>query len=267
MLTISQLYIYPIKSMGGIAVNSAIVTDRGLQYDRRWILVDKNNDFLTQREFPIMALLHVAVLENNLIVTDTRNISSKIEVPFLPNSKRIEKVVIWNAVCEAFEVGEEISHWFSKALDTDCKLMYMPEATMRPVDTTSGYHPEGKFTSFADAYPFLLLSEESVSDLNERLENKVLINRFRPNIVFTGGKPYCEDDIEDFTINGVEFTGLENCGRCGIITINQENPQKSNEPLKTLSKYRMQNKNIVFGRNTVHSNTGIIHVGDELKLK
>lgn len=266
MLKVSQLYVYPIKSMGGIKLETAEVTDRGLKYDRRWILVDKNNKFLTQRELPKMALLHTEILDSALNVAYTEQKNTNITIPFEPESNRLEKIKIWNAICDAFEVSEAVSLWFSGVLNFSCKLMYMPDESNRPVDTTSGYHPDGKFVSFADAYPFLLLGEASVEDLNARLEEKVLINRFRPNIVFTGAEAFTEDNIVDFEINGVLFTGLENCGRCGIININQENPEKSKEPLKTLSKYRIENKNIIFGRNIVHSNTGIINVGDEIKL-
>ncbi len=266
MLIVSQLFIYPIKSLGGIKIQSAEVTDRGLKYDRRWMLVDKRNNFLTQREFPKMALLKVKIEAKALRVSLSTDLSKQISIPFNPSGNEIEKVTIWNATCHSVSVGKDIDEWFGDILETDCKLVYMPEESMRPVDTTSGYAPKGKFTSFADAYPFLLLGESSLEDLNSRLESPVLINRFRPNIVFTGGVPYEEDTIEDFTINQVNFTGLENCGRCGIININQENPEKAREPLKTLSSYRTKNKTICFGQNVVHSGMGIISVGDEIQL-
>ena len=111
-----------------------------------------------------------------------------------------------------------------------------------------------------------MLSEESLNDLNTRLKTPVAINRFRPNIVFTGATPYFEDEIEDFEINEVKFTGLENCARCSIISINQDNAFISKEPLKTLSTYRRSGNNVCFGRNVVHSSVGKISVGDKILI-
>jgi uncharacterized protein len=266
-LTISQLYIYPIKSLGGIAVSQSNVTDRGLEFDRRWMLVDEENQFLTIREFPKMTRLHLELIEGGIKVNAVEQ-NSSISIQTNAHLEEIIEATIWNASVKSHPYPDEINQWFSEMLGGKCKLVYMPDESSRPVDTTSGYHPAGKFTSFADAYPFLLLSEESMNDLNTRFEEPLSILRFRPNIVFSGGKPYQEDEIEDFEINGVQFTGLENCARCGIPNVNPETGilEKDREPLKTLSKYRMNNKNIQFGRNTVHSNTGIIHVCDELKV-
>ncbi len=268
MLKISQLYIYPIKSLPGISIIKSEVTDRGLKYDRRWMLVDENNKFLTLREFAKMALLNVSIADNSLIVRSIE-FDSTIKIPLTIVENSTNEVTIWNAIVKAQIVSEEANEWFSKVIKTNCKLVFMPEYSMRPVDTTSGYHPENKFTSFADAYPFLLLGEASMNDLNERHESPFSILRFRPNIVFEGGRPYEEDTIENFVINGINFTGLENCARCKIPNVDPETGISSvkNEPLKTLSKYRNRNKNIEFGRNIVHSGTGIISVGDEIILQ
>lgn len=268
MLKISQLYIYPIKSLSGISITESEVTDRGLKYDRRWMLVDENNKFLTLREFPKMALLKINITENSLLVTSIE-LDSFINIQFTLEENTTNEVKIWDATVKAQIVSEEANKWFSKVLNTNCKLVFMPEYSMRPVDTTSGYQPEGKFTSFADAYPFLMLGEASMNDLNERLESPFSILRFRPNIVFEGGKPYQEDTIENFVINGINFTGLENCARCKIPNVDPETGILSvkNEPLKTLSKYRNRNKKIEFGRNIVHTGSGIIRVGDEIILQ
>jgi uncharacterized protein len=268
MLIISQLFIYPIKSLSGISVDSCEVTNRGLKNDRRWMIVDKNNQFLTLREYPKMALLEVELYEKNLIIKSRKNAEILINIPADINSNNLENVTIWNATVQAKPVKSEVDEWLSDILGGTCKLVYMPEESFRPVDTTSGYHPDGKFTSFADAYPFLLLGEASMSDLNSRSENQFSIKRFRPNIVFSGGLPNQEDSFENFTINNINFTGLENCARCKIPNINPETGilGTDNEPLKTLSKYRLRNKNIEFGRNVIFNGPGIIKVGDELKL-
>ncbi len=268
MLRISQLFIYPIKSLRGISLSSSMVTDRGLQYDRRWMLVDENNSFLTLREYPKMTLLKVELKKDGLRIQSLENIGSDLNIPFHAVEDDLERVTIWNATVEAKRVGKEADKWFSEMIGGHCKLVFMPESSMRPVDTTSGYAPKEKFTSFADAYPFLMLGEASIDDLNSRMKMPQSINRFRPNIVFSGGDPYQEDMIEDFTIGDIQFTGLENCARCPIPTIDPETGvfNTDKEPIRTLSKFRLRNKNIEFGRNVVHKGTGIIAVDDEIVL-
>jgi uncharacterized protein len=269
MLTISQLFIYPIKSLAGISVSTSEVTNRGLKYDRRWMIVDKNNQFLTLREYPKMSLLNAEINEKGLTIISREHSEKRLEIPFVTDSNNLENVTIWNATVQAKPLQHLADEWLSDMLGVFCKLVYMPDESMRPVDTTSGYHPEGKFTSFADAYPFLLLGEASMSDLNSRSEKQFSIKRFRPNIVFSGGSPNQEDYFENFTINNVNFTGLENCARCKIPNVNPDTGilGTDNEPLKSLSKYRLRNKNIEFGRNVVFDGTGIISIGDELILK
>jgi uncharacterized protein YcbX len=266
MLKISRLFIYPVKSLHGIEVNSAIVTDRGFRHDRRWMLVDENNRFLTLREHPQMTLLKVELKEYGLRITSVDISGTDLIIPFTANDDVHESVTIWNATVEARRVGKEADAWFSERLGIRCKLVFMPEHSMRPVDTTSGYAPAGKFTSFADAYPFMMLGEASINDLNRRLEIPVSIKRFRPNIVFSGGEPYQEDTIGEFTIGTVRFTGLENCSRCMVPNVDPETgiPNRDREPIKTLSGYRMHNKKIEFGRNLVHTGTGLIAKGDEI---
>ncbi|MBO0936660.1 MOSC N-terminal beta barrel domain-containing protein [Fibrella sp. HMF5335] len=269
MLTVSQLFVFPVKSLAGFPVPAAVVTDRGLQHDRRWMLVDAHNQFLTLREYPKMALLHTALIDNQLVVTSGEQPASPLTIPIRDDNGDGEDVTIWNATVRARSEGKEAADWFSDVLGGYCKLVFMPESSNRPVDTTSGYHPAGKLTSFADAYPFLLLGEASMNELNSRLPEPYSILRFRPNIVFAGGTPYQEDEIEHFTINGISFTGLENCARCKIPNVDPATGMVSptNQPLKTLAGYRNVNRNIIFGRNTVHSGTGTIRVGDALILQ
>ncbi len=268
MLKISQLFIYPIKSLRGISVLSSMVTDRGLQYDRRWMLVDANNKFISLREFPKMALLSVSLETNELVVESLEQKGSSLKLPYITALEELESVAIWNATVHGKRVGDEADAWFSDMIGAKCKLVFMPDSSLRPVDTTSGYAPKGKFTSFADAYPFMMIGEASLNDLNSRMQIPVSMRRFRPNIVFSGGYPYQEDSIEYFTINNINFTGLENCGRCMIPNVDPDVGafNVDREPIKTLSKYRMTKNRIEFGRNVVHNGTGVISVGDELNL-
>ncbi len=267
-LELSQIYIYPIKSLAGIAVQTSKVTDRGLLHDRRWMLVDLEDKFLTIREFPSLTRLQPGITSTGLSVR-ALDADAEILIPFGSELESTCEVTIWNATVVAHNYGQSINDWFSKYLGAACKLVYMPDNSERPVDTTSGYKPAGKITSFADAYPFLILSEASLEDLNSKCPISISVERFRPNIVFKGSEAYFEDSMTAFSINGVDFEGLENCARCGIPNVDPQtgklNAEK--EPLRTLSKYRMQNKNIEFGRNTVHSNTGEISIGNKIILK
>lgn len=262
MLTISELYIYPIKSLGGIAVTHSEVTDRGLKYDRRWMLVDEQNRFLTQREFPQMALLKVQIESDGLLVT--HHLNGSVSIPFKQHNPTKQQVVIWDDTCPGVFVSDEHDTWFSAALGIKCRLVYMPDDTRREVDQR--YAPEGSVTSFSDAYPFLIIGQASLDDLNSRLAEPLPMNRFRPNIVFIGGEPFEEDLMKHMRIENISFYGAKLCARCIMTTINQQTAVKAKEPLKTLASYRFKNNKILFGQNLIHEGTGIITVGDTIEV-
>ena len=268
MLNISKLFIYPIKSLRGISVQSALVTDRGLQYDRRWMIVDENNKFLSLRTIPKMALLKVEMKDGGMKIISLEHAGNDFQIQFDHVENDLESVTIWNATVEARRVGKDADGWFSEMLGVNCKLVFMPDNSKRPVNTTSGFAPQGKFTSFADAYPFLMVGQSSMDDLNLRMQIPLAIERFRPNIVFSGGFPYQEDGMEDFKIGQINFTGLENCKRCMVPNIDPDKGvlNSDKEPTKTLSEYRLRDKKIEFGRNVVHQGSGLISVGDEIHL-
>lgn len=262
MLQVSELFIYPIKSLGGIPVSTAVVTDRGLQYDRRWMLVDISNQFMTQREFAEMALLQTEILENGLRVYH-KNKETAILIPFEPKGETIT-VQVWSDRCKATIVDKKVNEWFSDVLGKHCQLVYMPDTTKRRVD--GRYTINKEVTNFSDGYPFMTIGQSSLDDLNNRLEEKLPINRFRPNIVFTGGGPYEEDTWVHFTIRDINFFGAKLCARCVIPTINQDTIQRGKEPLKTLATYRQKNKKIYFGQNLLHHGEGSLSIGDEIKI-
>ncbi len=269
ILSISKLLIYPIKSLGAIAVDRALVTDRGLENDRRWLLVDDENRFMTLRKFPSMALLQPFILEDRLVIHSKGKDIEDLLVPFERQTTSLESVTIWNATCQAYVYPSQVNAWFSDVLQIPCKLVYMPEESKRPVDTTTGFKPAGKLTSFADAYPFMMVSQASMDDLNQRIRSLVSVARFRPNIVIEGGTPYIEDRMKRFVINGIEFTGLEKCGRCNVPNIDPdtgtEDPAK--DTMKTLASYRLEGGKVYFGMNLVHTGAGIIGVGDLLEVR
>jgi len=264
MLQISNLYIYPIKSLGGIEVQNVKLTDRGLEHDRRWMLVDERNQFLTQRNFPEMALLKTAFKENKLIIFERNNDEDALALDLDPvNGKKVQ-VDVWDDHCEAQQVSTTADVWFSDKLRRNVKLVYMPDSSRRKVDEK--YALQNDITSFSDGYPVLLIGQSSLDDLNSRLDQPVPMNRFRPNIVFTGGAPYQEDEMQHFKINDLDFYGVKPCGRCVMTTINQDTGSVGKEPLRTLSMYRTANNKVNFGQNILHTGLGRINVGDEIRL-
>lgn len=260
MLKVSELYIYPVKSLGGIKVNKAVVTDRGFKYDRRWMLIDHNNRFISQREHALMALFTPHFNGDRLTISAPD--STSIDIPLHTDNPEFVTVSIWDDVCQAQLISKAADDWFSRHLNVDARLVFMPDKTQRFTDTE--YTEPGHITSFSDAYPFMMIGQASLDDLNLRLEKPLPVNRFRPNIVFTGGIPYQEDTMDDFTINNISFKGVKLCARCNMITIDQSTALSAKEPTKTLAGYRARNNKIYFGQNLVHNMTGIISEGDEI---
>lgn len=265
MLVVSQLFIYPIKSLGGISVNTAIVTDRGLQYDRRYMLVNEKNIFLTQREIPAMALLRCAIEADDLVLWHKDNDADKLRIQLIPEVYETStNAKIWDDLCSGLYIGEFADKWFSDQLKIQCRLVYMPDSTRRQVNPV--YAEPGDITSFSDAYPVLLIGQSSLDDLNSRLNEPLPMNRFRPNIVMAGGEPFDEDTMEQFGIGQINFFGVKLCDRCIVTTTNQETAIKGKEPLKTLATYRMKNNNVYFGQNVLCGGEGEIRVGDKIEI-
>ena len=262
-LTISELFIYPVKSLGGISVPSAVLTDRGFEYDRRWMLVDKDHRFLSQRELPQMALLQVQLHEQGLIVWHKKLDQSSLLIPFEPAGENCV-VSVWEDECSARWVSSEADEWFSRMLSFPCRLVYMPDSSHRLVDDRYAHRRE--VTSFSDAFPLLLIGQASLDDLNKRLSSPLGMDRFRPNMVFTGGEPYQEDNMPHFQIAGISFFGVKPCARCVITTIDQLTAGKSKEPLRTLNGYRSRNNKIYFGQNLLFEGSGKIAVNDTISF-
>jgi uncharacterized protein YcbX len=246
--------------LGGIAIDSAILTDRGFEYDRRWMLVDVDNCFISQREVTAMALLKVSLSANGLLVKNSSKPHTFIEIPFQPPAATTTMVTVWSDRVRAQWVSAEADAWFSEQLGMVCRLVYMPDATHRRVDGRYAHNKE--ITSFSDGYPLLLIGQASLDDLNSRLPNPVPMDRFRPNIVFTGGAPYQEDVMKQFSIGAIHFMGVKLCARCVMTTIDQQTAARAKEPLKTLSTYRAKNNKIYFGQNLLYNGGGVIKIGD-----
>ena len=264
MLTLRGLYVYPVKSLAGIALQKSVVQPRGLQYDRRWMLVDETGLFVSQREIPEMALLGTALEPPFLVVFSRRNPAMRLRIPLEAPVERMEPVAVrvWDDACAAHAYEKPVNDWVSGFLKYPLRLVFMPGSTRRLADER---YADGTAVSFADGFPFLLIGQASLDDLNSRLEKPLPMNRFRPNFVFSGGAPYAEDGWRDFRIGNQPFRGVKPCGRCAIITTDQDTAERGTEPLHTLATYRRVGQKVLFGQNAVWLGAGdraIVNVGD-----
>lgn len=263
-IILTQIHIYPVKSLKGIMLESATVEHRGLQYDRRWMVVNADGQFVTQRELPRMALITPAIEKGILTLTapDMPPISVPLEMP--PGLPTV-LVRVWRSECQACDAGDEARAWLSDYLKTRCRLVYMPQATRREVD--SKYRAGEGIVSFADGFPLLLTGQASLDDLNSRLQKPVPMDRFRPNIVVSGALPYAEDRWKLARIGEIGFHFVKPCARCVITTIDQATGEpQGGEPLRTLSTYRLRDQGALFGQNLVPAEHGELKVGDTVRV-
>ncbi len=271
-LRLSEIWIYPVKSLGGIRLDQAKVLEKGLEYDRRWMLVDENGVFMTQRTTPAMALFKLRLEDEELrIVFSPQSIvhSPQSIVHSIPLHSDIGEreghFTIWNDSVVACEVNKDTSAWFSEILGLKCKLVHFPEKNSRAVDPN--YKVNDEHVSLADAYPFLVLGQPSLDYLNSKLAQPLPMNRFRPNFVFTGGEANEEDTWRNFTIGNNRFVGVKACSRCVLTTVNQDTAEKGDEPLRTLATYRKKENKILFGQNLVSVDHQHVNEGDLIAIQ
>ena len=265
-LTLSEIWIYPIKSLGGVALQEAVAERRGLRHDRRWMLVDEQGRFVSQREIPKMAMLGTALETPFLSVFWKHDSAQKVNIPLEINPEEFQniEVEIWDDRCAAKVLPEAINQWFSAQLGQNLRLVFMPDTTHRQAD--GRYAPEQQYVSFADGFPYLIVGQASLDQLNDRLEQPLPMNRFRPNFVYTGGQPFEEDTWAQFSINQQPFQGVKPCARCSIPTTDQVTSERAAEPMKTLATFRKFDNKILFGQNVVWLGTGesMVCVGDQI---
>jgi uncharacterized protein YcbX len=259
MHRITQLYIYPIKSLAGIEVTKTALDTTGLQYDRRWMLVDAQNRFISQREFHLLCLFQTALTPTGIRVEYN---GDSIEIPLCIADGNIVTVTIWDDTVKAISAHHIINEWFSTQLGQAVTLVYMPGDTRRSVDPA--YAIQDAMVSFADGYPLLCIGEQSLQLLQSKIPERMSMSRFRPNIVFSGGAAHCEDSWTTFYINQLRFKGVKPCGRCVITTIDPDTGKAAAEPLRTLATYRNQHNKILFGQNVLAPTQGTIEVGMEI---
>lgn len=261
---LQDITIYPIKSFAGIDLTESEVSERGLLYDRNWMLVDKQGKFISQREFPKLSLLTTGIENGKLIISHRLQNNIDIRLRLNESLNSTDKVEVWDDTMLAEKVNEEASRQLSQILKQDVSLMKIGENTSRLADPR--FVDSEIQVSFADGFPYLIISQASLDDLNSRLESPVEMNRFRPNIVVSGSKPFEEDRWKEIQIGECVFQIVKPCARCEITTINQQTAERGKEPLRTLSKYRRDGNKVLFGQNMVALKKGKIRVGDEVKI-
>ncbi len=261
-MCLSGLYVYPIKSCVGIPLEASEVDERGPRHDRRWMLVDETGCFMSQRRFPRMALIRVRIGPDGLVV-DAPGMPS-LEIPLQPPVRRPMLARVWDDLVESLTVGDDADRWFSGFLDVSCRLVYLPEGSVRPVDLT--YGGPGDQVGLADAFPFLLISEASLAELNARLEQPVPMDRFRPNLVVRGCEPFAEDSWELVRIASITFRVVKPCSRCTITTVNQGTGVTGKEPLRTLAAFRKVGSKVLFGQNLIHDKLGTLRVDNPVEI-
>ena len=289
---VSAIYIYPIKSCQGIRLESCRVTKRGFEHDRIFMLIDKNNKFVSQRTFPKMALIGTNIVGDVLQVTAPGMRPLCIDLGYaggksvcLISDKRLE-CTVWGDSCDAAEVAD--CEWFSEFLlgtkSDELRLVRMTDEFKRSTDPT--YAPEGQ-AAFSDGFPFLLLSEESLSYVNSRLKKPVTVLNFRPNIVVNSCWTFAEDTWHRIVFHSsiqptsvLPMSVVKPCSRCKIPSIDPATGifDKNNEPTRTMKKFRsgkslgFQNEDwqeeVFFCQNLDHASQegGMIHVGDLISI-
>jgi uncharacterized protein YcbX len=262
---VEHTIIYPIKSMAGIACNELELTDRGAKGDRRWMLIDAHGRFISQREWSSMCLFDVGYCDGGFEIR--RPDVGSIQIPFALESGNSIPATVWSDTLLAIEAEEVVNQFFTSALSTPCKLVYMPDSSLRMVDTN--YAGPGVLTSFSDGYPILLLGSASLNDLNDRLlstgRQPIGWERFRPNFVVKTSRAFEEDVWAEFKMGTVKARGVKLCSRCVMTTIDTSTATPGKEPLATLSKYRTMNGKVMFGQNVI-AEVGVIRVGDAIEV-
>jgi len=257
---VSQLNVFPVKGLKGIAVDSALATDRGLEHDRRFMVVDPSGAFLSQRDYPRMATVWTEIDGNELRLAAPD--LDEIALPLAPVDGEPMRAEVWNDTCAAIAPSPAADRWLSTALERPCRLVYMPDTTRRM--SNARIAGPDRPVGFADGYAYLVVSEASLRDLNDRLAKPVPIDRFRANIVVKGTRSFEEDDWGEFAVGGAVLRMAKPCGRCQVTTTDQSSGEVTGpEPLATLAAYRDSKEfGARFGMNAVTIRTGRIRVGD-----
>lgn len=257
--SVAGLYVYPVKACRGIRVDRVQVAERGFAGDRRWMIVDEAGQFITQRQVTELCLVDTALDDDALRLSAPG--AGSVLLPRAYEHGDELQVTVWRHTGLAVRHSEG-SAWISQVLKRESSLVYMADRHVRPVNSDYG-RPEDK-VSFADGYPFLVISEASLADLNTRLEQPLGMERFRPSITVRGVSAYAEDEWTQVRMGSVEFRAVKRCSRCTVTTIDPLTAAKSKEPLRTLAGYRRWDNEVWFGMNLIGDGTGSLTVGERV---
>lgn len=263
MISLSNLTYYPIKACRGFDLAESNVERMGLEHDRRMMVVTPEGEFLTQREYPRLALV-TPTLKNDTATLAAPNFDA---IHFnIQKSGTPWPVNIWKAMgVHAIDQGEETAQWFSDWLGTPVRLVHIADGFQRKLNPEYAINADDH-TGFADGYPILIISEESLQDLNSRLDSPLPMNRFRPNIVVKGSEPFAEDTWKRIRIGEIEMALVKPCPRCVVTTIDKETLEKNKEPLRTLGEYRKHELGAIFGMNVIPLNSGRLERGMSVEV-
>ena len=264
MIEVKEIVIYPIKSIAGISVQKAFAGERGFENDRRWMLIDENNKFITQREHHSLSTIKLEVEEDTIVLHHPENSLGSISLPLNIAGKSKLKVEVWEDEVEVIWPKLDVDIWFSDYLKQRCRLVYLPHESPRRIDPK--YVPENMNTNLSDGYPYLLANLASLMDLVQKSGQQLTMQRFRPNIVIDSVNPYEEDNWKKLKGNEVVFQPVKPCGRCVITTIDPQTGEMGKEPLQTLSTYRKTGNKILFGQNMIALKHGWLSIGEILQI-
>ncbi|WP_439101007.1 MOSC domain-containing protein [Congregibacter sp.] len=263
-MQLSGIYRYPVKSAQGHGVNSAMIDRFGLAGDRRWMLIDSDGQFYSQRRAPALALLAVAPRETGLRLSFDEQ---SIDVD-LPGSQNKEvTATVWEHTLLARCAEPRVNVWLSERLGEDLRLVFCPDNATRSVD--AAYLPESlgeQRVAFSDGFPLLIVSQASLDDLNARLPASVSMDRFRPNLVVAGSEPYAEDQWQGLRIGSTTLAVVKPCSRCAIPSVNQQTAEKDPVINPVLASYRRRDGIIYFGMNAIVTAGDSFTLGDTVSV-
>jgi len=260
---LAAIHIFPLKSCAPLPLAQARVQSRGLEHDRRWLLVDENSTFITARKYPRMTLIRAVPSVDGLQLDAPGMPTTRVRVP---DASRRTSAVVWDDTVAPLAGDDESAAWLSEFLGFTCRLVYMDDACARPVDPARAQ--PGDVVSFADSHPLTVLSASAIDQLNSKLAQPIPAQRFRPNLLIDGVEPHAEDSWKRIRIGEVELDLLGPCVRCQFPTIDFDTgvPDPTGEPIRTLTKYRRSPKGVIFSQNAIPRQLGTIRVGDPVDV-
>lgn len=260
-IIISELAIYPVKSLAQVPLTTTTIEGFGLQHDRRWMVIDDNQNMLTQRQQTRMCLVHVSLDEDSIFLSAPGMQDTQIK---RPDSSVKRQVTVWHDSCNAYDAGDMAADWITNFLNVSSRLVYFPDDEHRSLDPHFA-NTQDK-TAFSDGFPILLTSVTSLDDLNSKMESPIKMLRFRPNIVVSGTAPYAEDNWKRIKIGDITMRVVKPCSRCVIPSIDPNTAERGNEPTQALIKHRKKNNKVFFGQNVIPDSAGVIAVGMPVEI-